>query len=91
MKNWIRDILLVGAGFAAGAYFMHVRMRGEYQKFADTMALYNTCKRMIERGQTAGMAKKLDIFYAANKLTDEQYAELTEMLNEKDSAEKADQ
>lgn len=35
MKNWIRDILLVGAGFAAGAYFMHVRMRGEYQKFAD--------------------------------------------------------
>lgn len=37
------------------------------------------------------MAKKLDIFYAANKLTDEQYAELTEMLNEKDSAAKADQ
>ena len=35
MKNWIRDILLVGAGFAAGAYFMHVRMRDEYQKFAD--------------------------------------------------------
>lgn len=46
------------------------------------MALYNTCKRMIERGQTAGMAKKLDIFYAANKLT--------EMLNEKDSAAKAE-
>ena len=41
---------------------------------------------MIERGQTAGMAKKLDIFYAANKLTDEQYAELTEMLTEKTSA-----
>ena len=35
MKTWIHDILLVGAGFAAGAYFMHVRMRGEYQKFAD--------------------------------------------------------
>lgn len=50
------------------------------------MALYNTCKRMIERGKTAGMAKKLDIFYAANKLTDEQYAELTEMLTEKTSA-----
>lgn len=54
------------------------------------MALYNTGKRMIERGKTAGMAKKLDIFYAANKLTDEQYAELTEMLNEKDSAAKAE-
>ena len=50
------------------------------------MALYRTCKRMIERGQTAGMEKKLDIFYAAAKLTDEQYAELTEMLNKKTSA-----
>ena len=56
------------------------------QKGMTTIALYNTCKRMIERGQTAGMAKKLDIFYAANKLTDEQYAELTEMLAEKTSA-----
>ncbi|WP_371288085.1 hypothetical protein [Faecalibacterium sp.] len=53
------------------------------------MALYNTCKRMIERGQIDGMAKKLDIFYAANKLTDEQYAELTEMLTEKANAAKA--
>ena len=35
MKAWIHDILLVGAGFVAGAYFMHVRMRNEYQKFAD--------------------------------------------------------
>ena len=50
------------------------------------MELYRTCKRMIERGQTTGMAKKLDIFYAANKLTDEQYSELTEMLTEKTSA-----
>lgn len=55
------------------------------RKEETTMALYNTCKRMIERGQTAGMAKKLDIFYAANKLTDEQYAELTEMLTEKEA------
>ena len=50
------------------------------------MALYNTRKRMIGRGQTAGMAQKLDIFYAAAKLTDEQYAELTGMLTEKTSA-----
>lgn len=50
------------------------------------MALYNTCKRMIERGKTAGMAKKLDIFYAANKLTDEQYAELTELLAKQEAA-----
>lgn len=42
--------------------------------------LYRTLKRMIERGQTAGMSKKLDIFYASDKLTEAQYAELTGML-----------
>ena len=50
------------------------------------MVLYRTCKRMIQRGTIDGLAKKLDIFYAANKLTDAQYAELTEMLNEKTRA-----
>ena len=35
---------------------------------------------MIERGQTAGMAEKLDIFYAADKLTEAQYTELAAML-----------
>lgn len=50
------------------------------------MALYNTCKRMIERGSTDGLAEKIDIFYAVGKLTDEQYAELTEMLTEKTGA-----
>ena len=47
------------------------------------MALYNTCKRMIERGSADGLAEKIDIFYAAGKLTDEHYAELTGMLAEK--------
>ena len=42
--------------------------------------LYRTLKRMIERGQTTGMAEKLDIFFAADKLTQEEYAELTGML-----------
>ena len=46
------------------------------------MMLYRTLKRMIERGQTAGMAEKLDIFYAADKLTEAQYTELTNMLIE---------
>lgn len=57
------------------------------------MTLYNTCKRMIERGQTAGMEKKLDIFYAANKITEQQYKELTELLEEKtaDSVEEITQ
>ena len=31
--------------------------------------LYRTLKRLIERGMTAGMAEKLDIFFAADKLS----------------------
>lgn len=42
--------------------------------------LYRTLKRMIERGQVFGMEEKLDIFFAANKLTEEEYLELTSML-----------
>ncbi len=42
--------------------------------------LFRTLKRMIERGQTEGMTEKLDIFFAANKLTEEEYVELTGML-----------
>lgn len=42
--------------------------------------LYRTLKRMIERGNTAGMAEKLDIFFAADKITEAEYAELTAML-----------
>ena len=53
---------------------------------ATEMVLYRTCKRMIERGSTDGLAEKIDIFYAAGKLTDEHYAELTEMLDKKTSA-----
>ena len=52
---------------------------------ATEMVLYRTCKRMIERGSTDGLAEKIDIFYATAKLTDEQYAELTEMLTEKEA------
>ena len=42
--------------------------------------LYRTLKRMIERGQTSGMAEKLDIFFAADKLTEAEYIELVAML-----------
>lgn len=42
--------------------------------------LYRTLKRMIERGQTEGLEKKLDIFFAANKLTESEYKELITML-----------
>ena len=42
--------------------------------------LYRTLKRMIERGNIAGMAEKLDIFFAADKLTADEYQELIAML-----------
>lgn len=42
--------------------------------------LYRTLKRMIERGQTEGIEEKLDIFYAASKLTEAEYSELIGML-----------
>lgn len=42
--------------------------------------LYRTLKRMIERGNTSGMSEKLDVFYAADKLSKEEYNELTAML-----------
>lgn len=42
--------------------------------------LYRTLKRMIERGNTEGMMEKLDIFYAADKITQEQYNELVALL-----------
>ena len=48
--------------------------------------LYRTCKRMIERGELEGMSTKLDVFYAASKLTDSEYAELTALLAEKKGA-----
>ena len=44
--------------------------------------LYRTLKRLIELGRTEGLEEKIDVFYAAGKLTEEQYNELIEMLKE---------
>lgn len=35
---------------------------------------------MIERGNIEGMAEKLDIFFAADKITESQYKELMKMI-----------
>ena len=43
--------------------------------------LYRTLKRMIERGQTAGLEEKIDIFFAVGKVTESEYQELNGMLN----------
>ena len=42
--------------------------------------LYRILKRMITRGNVEGMQEKLDIFYAANKISREEYLELLNML-----------
>ena len=42
--------------------------------------LYRTLKRMIERGQTDGLEDKLDIFFAAGKLTEAECNELLGLL-----------
>ena len=42
--------------------------------------LYRTLKRMIERGNTEGLAEKIDIFFAAGKLTEAEYTELIGLL-----------
>lgn len=52
--------------------------------------LYRTLKRMIERGQLDGMDSKLDIFFAANRLTQAEYLELTAMLGRLRGDEQAD-
>lgn len=43
--------------------------------------LYKVLKRMIEKGQTDGIEEKIDVFYAAGKLTDEEYTTLLAMLH----------
>lgn len=35
---------------------------------------------MIEAGRTEGLAEKIDVFYAAGKITDEEYQMLLEAL-----------
>ena len=42
--------------------------------------LYRMLKRLIELGKTEGLEERIDVFFAAGKITEEQYNELTELL-----------
>jgi len=42
--------------------------------------LFRTLKRMIEKNQINGLADKIDIFFAAGKITEDEYTTLNEML-----------
>ena len=38
--------------------------------------LYRMLKRLIELGKTEGLEERIDVFFAAGKITEEQYNEL---------------
>lgn len=42
--------------------------------------LFRTLKRMIESNRVEGLEQKIDIFFAAGKLTESEYNELIAML-----------
>ena len=42
--------------------------------------LYRMLKRLIELGKTEGLEERIDVFFAAGKITEEQYNELIELV-----------
>ena len=51
------------------------------------MNTYKNCKKLINAGAYGSydaMMSKLDLFLLMNRLTEEQYTELVELLNEKE-------
>lgn len=44
--------------------------------------LYRVLMRMIERGQVEGLMEKIDVFYAADKLTEAEYEALVQALQD---------
>ena len=51
--------------------------------------IYQLLKRMIVTGnyEKDDMQNKLDVFFAVNRITEEQYLELTELINSKEAEE----
>ena len=43
--------------------------------------LYNVLLRLIEKGQTKGLATKIDVFYASGRLTKKEYEALVKLLD----------
>lgn len=41
---------------------------------------YKLCLKLINAGKTDGLADKIDVYFAAGRLTEEEYAELMSML-----------
>ena len=50
------------------------------------MMLYRVLLSLIQKGLTEGLEEKIDIFFAAGKLTGDQYSELIQLLEQEESA-----
>ena len=46
------------------------------------VAVFNLCKKLIEKGRTEGLQEKMDVYLACDRLTVEEYQELSAMLNQ---------
>ncbi|NLO84112.1 MAG: hypothetical protein GX096_01580 [Clostridiales bacterium] len=46
--------------------------------------LYTVLERMIQRGQVSELSDKLDVFFAAGRITEAQYTELVGLLDQND-------
>lgn len=44
-------------------------------------SVFNLCKLLITKGRTDGLVEKMDVYLAADRLTTEEYQELTELMN----------
>ena len=42
---------------------------------------YNLCMKLIVIGKTDGLMEKVDVYYLANRLTEDEYKELASILN----------
>ena len=44
------------------------------------VTVFNLCKLLIQRGKTAGLIDKMDVYLAADRLTTDEYSQLVEMM-----------
>ena len=42
---------------------------------------YNLCMKLIAIGKTDGLMEKVDVYYLANRITEDEYKELASILN----------
>lgn len=46
--------------------------------------LAKVIRSLIQKGEIEGLRDKIDIFYAASRITDKEYTELVDLLKEKE-------